>query len=110
MNTVYNNPYVVKQLPHHHVPLYPNNPNSETFNKFMNRCIKEENEEVIFRKELRLYYDQDSTDNQLVEGLELMAQASDEGNLEARYVYGLILLCLGGDRLAVALSTLAPLI
>ncbi|KAL1200311.1 putative F-box protein [Cardamine amara subsp. amara] len=76
----------------------------------MNRCMKEINEEAIYRKGLRLYFDQDYTENIREEGLGLMAQASDDGNLEVIYVYGLILLCLCGDRVALAFSILSPLI
>ncbi|XP_004508629.1 putative F-box protein At1g67623 [Cicer arietinum] len=57
---------------------------------FLKRCMECENIESLFREGLREYF---RYPNGNIDGLENLKKASQKGHKEAKYVYGMILLC-----------------
>ncbi|CAA0321769.1 F-box domain [Arabidopsis suecica] len=60
--------------------------------KFIERCTESRNPEALFQKGFINYFRDKLQDR----GLEYLAEAAEKGIKEAKYVYGVILICLGG--------------
>ncbi|KAH7865795.1 hypothetical protein Vadar_011239 [Vaccinium darrowii] len=66
---------------------------SYKLNWFMNRCMASGNPEALYRQGLVEYFTHMRTQS----GLENLRRAAEKGHVEATYVYGILLLCLGGQ-------------
>ncbi|KAL1198878.1 putative F-box protein [Cardamine amara subsp. amara] len=75
----------------------------------MKRCRECENPEAIYRKGLINYFHKTSHEQQRQKGLDQMRRAVKEKHEEARYVLGLVLLCLGVVNSEEGLHVLSPL-
>ncbi|KAG7589260.1 F-box domain [Arabidopsis suecica] len=80
--------YVFYRLSLKEIDYPPWHQNSEIF---FERCRKSGNPEALYQKGFINYF----RDDLKHEGLEYLAEAAEKGNREAKYVYGLILICLG---------------
>ncbi|XP_010418540.1 PREDICTED: putative F-box protein At1g67623 [Camelina sativa] len=85
--------YVLRRLSLQETPLFPWHRDHETFSNFFKRCRKNGNPEALYRKGFIYYFLQ----NREHKGLKHLAKAAEKGHKEAKYVYGLILICLGGQ-------------
>ncbi|AEE35642.1 unnamed protein product [Arabidopsis thaliana] len=90
-----NDRYILQRLSLNKIPLLPWR-NRKKFHNFFKRCRKSGNLEAIYRKGLVDYFHRDSHERQRDRGLKHIAKTANNGNQEAQYVYGLILICLGG--------------
>lgn len=84
--------YVLGRLSLREIPIFPWRHNLKRFSNFNKRCCKNGNPEALYRKGFLYYF----KDNRNHKGLKYLAKAAKKGNKEAKYVYGLILICLGG--------------
>ncbi|KAF1889470.1 hypothetical protein Lal_00024797 [Lupinus albus] len=57
---------------------------------FLNQCMESKNMEALYREGLREYF---NYPNGNIGGLDIMKVAAQNGNIEAKYVYGMITLC-----------------
>ncbi|CAA7058342.1 unnamed protein product [Microthlaspi erraticum] len=87
--------YVISTLSLHELPLFPWFHDPERFSNFFERCRRNGNPQALYRKGLINYFLED----QKHKGLEFLSIAAEKGNHEANYVYGMILICLGGPAL-----------
>ncbi|KAL2346555.1 hypothetical protein Fmac_000555 [Flemingia macrophylla] len=71
-------------------PLLPWFPNHKTFS-FFQRCRESGNIEILYREALREFF---NYPNGNISGLKMVAQ---ENHMEAKYIYGMILLCSHDD-------------
>ncbi|XP_057418897.1 putative F-box protein At1g67623 [Lotus japonicus] len=70
----------------------------EKKSSFLERCRKSGNIESLYREGLREYFNHDPSGN-INHGLEFLKVATQKGHKEAKYVYGMILLCSKDDDL-----------
>ncbi|ESQ27666.1 hypothetical protein EUTSA_v10019573mg [Eutrema salsugineum] len=107
-----NDGYVFQRVSFHGIPLFPwHRRNREKFSKFFKRCLRNGNPEALYRKGLIDYFHLDSAKEQgHGGGIEYLARAAEKGNQEARYVYGIILICLGGKTKQKGFKILSSLI
>jgi len=73
---------------------------------FLRRCKESGNADLLFREGIREYF---TLKNQRL-GLEFLEKASEKGHVEASYIYGLILICSGGQLKQQGLQLLSSLI
>jgi hypothetical protein len=73
---------------------------------FLRRCKENGNSDALFREGICGYF---SSKNQRP-GLEFLEKASEKGHVEASYIYGLILICSGGQLKQQGLQLLSSLI
>lgn len=88
--------YVISRLSlnENEIPLFPWFHDPERFSNFIERCRRNGNPQALYRKGLINYFFEDQKDK----GLKLLSIAAEKGSHEAKYVYGMILICLGGRR------------
>ncbi|XP_010474189.1 PREDICTED: putative F-box protein At1g67623 [Camelina sativa] len=98
--------YVLCRLSLQETPMFPWNHDHETFSNFFKRCRKNGNPEALFRRGFLHYF----LDNREHKGLKYLAKAAEKGNKEAKYVYGLILICLGGQTKQKGFKILSSLV
>ncbi|KAG7587071.1 F-box-like domain superfamily [Arabidopsis thaliana x Arabidopsis arenosa] len=93
-----NDGYILRRLSLNEIPLFPWFHNRVKFHNFFKSCRKNGNPEAIYRKGLVDYFHRNSSERQRDKGLNHIAKVANKGNQEeAQYVYGLILICLGGE-------------
>lgn len=97
---------VLNRLSLHEIPLFPWFHNPQRFSNFFKRCRRNGNPEALYRKGLIDYF----LDNHKHKGLKYLAEAAEKGNTEAKYVYGLILICLGDKTKQKGFKILSSLI
>ncbi|KAK7330232.1 hypothetical protein VNO77_24420 [Canavalia gladiata] len=85
--------YVWRQVCLDKFPLIQFSPNDKV-SSFLKRCRESENLESLYREGLREYF---NYPNGNIGGLESLKIASEKGHKEAKYVYGMILLCSQDD-------------
>ncbi|XP_057969606.1 putative F-box protein At1g67623 [Malania oleifera] len=68
-------------------------PVSEEASSFLRRCKECGNAEALYREGMVEYFSKMGVDS----GLEYLKRAAEKGHVEASYVYGIILLCTGGQ-------------
>ncbi|XP_061365209.1 F-box protein At2g35280-like [Gastrolobium bilobum] len=85
--------YVCKHVSLDKFPLIQWNPKEKELS-FLKRCRESENMESLYREGLREYFSCSNGD-----GLGSLKNAAQKGHKEAKYVYGMILLCSKDDEL-----------
>ncbi|KAL6983842.1 hypothetical protein U1Q18_017216 [Sarracenia purpurea var. burkii] len=65
----------------------------DEMDSFLNRCKENGNPEALYRQGMVEYFSYVRMES----GLEHLKRAADKGHVEASYVYGIILLCMGGE-------------
>ncbi|KAG5521912.1 hypothetical protein RHGRI_034212 [Rhododendron griersonianum] len=66
---------------------------SEKVSWFLNQCVQIGNPEALYRQGMVEYF----SSMRMESGLEKLRRASEKGHAEASYVYGIILVCMGGQ-------------
>ncbi|EOA34279.1 hypothetical protein CARUB_v10021793mg, partial [Capsella rubella] len=89
---VCDNRYVIGRLSLQETPLFPWHHNRRRFYNFFKRCCKNGNPEALYRTGFIYYF----LDNRKRRGLKYLAEAAEKGSKEAKYVYGMILICRKG--------------
>ncbi|XP_065874650.1 putative F-box protein At1g67623 [Euphorbia lathyris] len=84
--------YVYEHVSIDSLPVIPCRNTSKPVVSFLEKCIQVGNPESLFRQGMVDYFSHSKPDS----GLEYLRKASDKGHLEAKYVYGIILVCYGG--------------
>ncbi|CAN8275659.1 unnamed protein product [Cochlearia groenlandica] len=108
-----NNQYILHNVPLHDVPLclWSRDPEKLLkFSKFLKRFCKNGNPGALYHKGLTEYFHVKSDERKRNRGFKLLAEAANKGNQEAKYIYGLILLCLGDKNKQKGFKILSSLI
>ncbi|XP_057418090.1 putative F-box protein At1g67623 [Lotus japonicus] len=87
--------YISQRVSLETFPLIQWIPNDKA-SSFLNHCRECENIESLYREGLRKYFSYSSGKN---DGLEILKVAAQKGHKEAKYVYGMILICSKDDEL-----------
>ncbi|XP_065874652.1 putative F-box protein At1g67623 [Euphorbia lathyris] len=85
--------YVFERVSIESLPVIPWKKTNNGAVSFLQKCIKAGNPESLFRQGMIDYF----SNLRLDSGLEYLRKASDKGHLVAKYVYGIILVCYGGE-------------
>ncbi|KAF8100055.1 hypothetical protein N665_0232s0027 [Sinapis alba] len=81
--------YVISRLSLLELPLFHWSHDPGRFANFFKRCRRNGNPEALYRKGVINYF----LENQTQKGLKYLTKAAGKGNKEAKYVYGMILIC-----------------
>ncbi|XP_059633572.1 putative F-box protein At1g67623 isoform X2 [Cornus florida] len=84
--------YILQKVSMDKFPIIPWTPSDELIS-FLNRCKESGNPEALYRQGLIEYFSSLRTES----GLENLKRAAEKGHAEASYVYGIILVCKGGQ-------------
>ncbi|KAL1216417.1 putative F-box protein [Cardamine amara subsp. amara] len=86
--------YVLSRLSLQEIPLFPWFENPVRFSNFFKRCRRFGNPEAFYRKGFINFFIDNC--NRKHKGLGFLSKAAEKGNREAKYVYGMILICRRG--------------